>query len=60
MAKQLKVTLKKSLIGRTANQKKNIEALGLNNIGQSVVKNDTPLIRGMITKMNFMLEVEEI
>lgn len=60
MAKQLKVTLKKSLIGRTANQKKNIEALGLKKIGQSVVKNDTPQIRGMITKMNFMLEVEEI
>lgn len=60
MAKQLKVTLKKSLIGRTANQKKNIEALGLKKIGQSVIKNDTPQIRGMITKMNFMLEVEEI
>ena len=60
MAKQLKVTLKKSLIGRTANQKNNIEALGLKKIGQSVVKNDTPQIRGMITKMNFMLEVEEI
>ncbi len=60
MAKQLKVTLKKSLIGRTANQKKNIEALGLKKIGQSVIKNDTPQVRGMITKMNFMLEVEEI
>lgn len=60
MAKQLKVTLKKSLIGRTDNQRKNIEALGLRKIGQSVVKNDTPQIRGIINKMNFMLEVEEI
>lgn len=60
MAKQLKVTLKKSLIGRTANQRKNIEALGLRKIGQCVVKDDTPQIRGMINKMNFMLEVEEI
>ena len=59
-AKQIKITLSKSLIGRTEIQKRNIEALGLRKIGQSVIKNDTPQMRGIIHKMGFMLEVEEI
>lgn len=58
--KKLKVTLKKSKIGRNPNQRKNIEALGLKKIGQSVVHNDTPAIRGIINKMDFMLDVEEV
>ncbi len=60
MAKQIKVTLKRSTIGRNQNQRKNIEALGLKKIGHSVVHNDTPQIRGMIRKTAFMLEVEEV
>ena len=37
MAKQLKITLKKSIIGRNQRQRKTIEALGLKKIGQTVV-----------------------
>ena len=59
MAKQLKITLKKSIIGRNQRQRKTIEALGLKKIGQTVVHDDTPQIRGMIHKTDFMLEVEE-
>lgn len=58
--KQLKITLKKSLIGRNEKQRKNIEALGLRKIGQSVVKQDNPQMRGICRKMDFMLDVEEI
>ena len=58
--KQLKITLEKSLIGRSEAQKKVVESLGLNKIGKSVIKNDTPQIRGMINKIDFMLKVEEI
>lgn len=58
--KQLKITLNKSLIGRTEKQKKNIEALGLRKIGQTVVKEDNPQMRGICSKMGFMLDVEEI
>lgn len=58
--KQLKVTLNKSLIGRTQGQKDTVKALGLAKIGQSVVKNDNPQIRGMIKKIDFMLTVEEV
>lgn len=60
MAKQLKITLKKSLIGRNERQRATIEALGLKKIGQTVVKNDNSAVRGMIHKTDFMLDVEEI
>nr|WP_207734406.1 MULTISPECIES: 50S ribosomal protein L30 [Anaerofustis] len=58
--KQLKITLKKSLIGRNEKQRRSIEALGLRKIGQSVVKQDNPQMRGICQKMDFMLDVEEI
>ena len=60
MAKQLKITLKKSIIGRNQRQRKTIGALGLKKIGQTVVHDDTPQIRGMIHKTDFMLDVEEV
>ena len=60
MAKQLNITLKKSIIGRNQRQRKTIEALGLKKIGQTVVHDDTPQIRGMIHKTDFMLDVEEV
>ena len=60
MAKQLKITLKKSIIGRNQRQRKTIEALSLKKIGQTVVHDDTPQIRGMIHKTDFMLDVEEV
>ncbi|MDO4288229.1 MAG: 50S ribosomal protein L30 [Eubacterium sp.] len=59
MAKQLKITLKKSIIGRNQRQRATIQALGLKKVGQTVVHDDTPQIRGMIHKTDFMLEVEE-
>ena len=58
--KQSKITLKKSLIGRNEKQRRSIEALGLRKIGQSVVKQDNPQMRGICQKMDFMLDVEEI
>lgn len=60
MAQQLKITLKKSLIGRNARQRATVEALGFKKIGQTVVKDDNPAIRGMIHKVDFMLDVEEL
>lgn len=60
MAKKLEITLKKSLIGRNQKQRDNIKALGLKKIGQTVVHDDTPIIRGMIKKTDFMLDVKEV
>ncbi len=56
----LQITLVKSMICKNKEQKKIVEALGLNKIGQSVVMADTPATRGIIQKIGFMLKVEEI
>ncbi|NLK65526.1 MAG: 50S ribosomal protein L30 [Tissierellia bacterium] len=55
----IKIKQIKSLIGRTPNQIKNMKALGLKKIGHVVEKEDTPQIRGMIKKVDFMVEVIE-
>jgi large subunit ribosomal protein L30 len=60
MAKKLEIKLKKSMIGRNKRQCATIEALGLKKIGQTVTHNDTPQIRGMIHRTEFMLEVKEV
>lgn len=56
----LKIKLKRSKIGRKKDQIATIEALGLKKIGQTVIKEDTPQIRGMVKKVDFMLDVEEV
>lgn len=58
MAK-IKIKLVRSVIGTPENHRKNVEALGLKKIGQIVEKEDTPQIRGMINKVNHLVEVIE-
>jgi large subunit ribosomal protein L30 len=60
MAGKLKITLKKSRIGRTPNQRQVLDGLGLKRRHQVVEREDTPSIRGMINKIAFMLDVQEI
>jgi large subunit ribosomal protein L30 len=60
MAGRLKVTLKKSTIGRKKNHIATVHALGLKKIRDTVEHNDNPEIRGMVTKVNYLLDVEEI
>jgi large subunit ribosomal protein L30 len=60
MAKQLQITLKRSLIGRPETQKVTVNTLGLRKLNQIVVHNDTPAIRGMINKVNHLVEVKEL
>jgi len=57
---KVKVTLLKSLIGRSRNQRTVVRTLGLKKPGNSVIHNDTPQIRGMIAKVSHLLKVEEI
>lgn len=59
MAK-LKITYKKSAIGYAQDQKDTVAALGLKKLGTSVVHDDTPAIRGMIHKVQHLVEVEEL
>jgi len=58
-AKQLKVTLKRSLNKRLAAHRACVAGLGLRRIGHSVMVSDTPEIRGMISKVAYMVAVED-
>ena len=53
----IKIKLVRSPIGRPEPHKRTIEALGLRKIGQIVEKKDTPQIRGMIKKVEHMVEI---
>ncbi len=57
--KKIKITQIRSTIERPERQKRTIEALGLGRIRKSVVKTDTPQIRGMIAKVQHLVRVEE-
>jgi large subunit ribosomal protein L30 len=56
----LKVTLKKSLIKSTKSQIDTVHGLGLKKMHQSRILQDTPAIRGMITKVNHLVEWTEV
>jgi large subunit ribosomal protein L30 len=57
--KTVKVTQKGSPIGRTQDQLATLIGLGLNKRHRSRVLEDTPSVRGMITKVRHLIEVEE-
>jgi large subunit ribosomal protein L30 len=59
-SKQVKVTLMKSFNRRQAAHKACVLGLGLKKIRQSVVVEDTPCNRGMINKVIYLLNVEEV
>ncbi|HEX2788673.1 MAG TPA: 50S ribosomal protein L30 [Ignavibacteria bacterium] len=56
----LKITQIRSAIDRPKDQKATIEALGIRKLNNSVIKKDTPQIRGMIRKVNHLVKVEEV
>ncbi len=58
-AKNIKVTLLKSTIGRKPGHAQCLAGLGLRNRHQSVVVADTPENRGMVNKVAYMVRVEE-
>ncbi len=60
MPGQLKITLKRSVIGRVPKHRKTVKALGLRKRGRSVIHDDKPQIRGMIRQIDFMVDVEEV
>jgi large subunit ribosomal protein L30 len=60
MAKKIKITQTRSIIDQIEPQKRTIKALGLGRPNYSVVKNDTPQIRGMIRKVVHLVSVEEV
>jgi large subunit ribosomal protein L30 len=59
MAKQLKVTLKRSFYGRKPGHKECVRGLGIRKMHQTVTVADTPANRGMINKVHYLVEVSE-
>jgi len=60
MSGQLKITLRRSGIGCMPRQREVLRGLGLRRIGASVLRPDSPAIRGMVTKVSHLVEVEAI
>jgi len=58
MSGQVTIKLLRSKIGCTPNQKATLEALGLHKIRQEKTHPDTPTVRGMIYKVNHLVEVK--
>lgn len=59
MAK-IKITQVKSAIDRPERQKLTLQALGLNKLNATKEVEATPQILGMITKVNHLIQVEEV
>lgn len=56
---QIQITLIKSPIGYSKRQKDTVQALGLRRVHQTVTKDDTPEIQGMLNKVSHLVKVEE-
>lgn len=54
----VKVTLVKSVIGRLESHRATVKGLGIRRMHQTVELEDTPAVRGMINKVNYLLKVE--
>ena len=59
-AKKVKITLVKSTAGCLEKQIRTVEALGLKKIRQSVVREDSDALRGMIFVVKHLVEVAEV
>ncbi|WP_084102317.1 50S ribosomal protein L30 [Demequina sp. NBRC 110051] len=57
---RLKVQQKKSTIGIKPQHRETLRSLGLKRIGDIVVKEDRPEIRGMVKAVNHLVSVEEV
>ena len=56
----LKITQIKSRIGSTAQQCKNLDALGLHRINHTVTHSDSAIILGMLNKVKHLVKVEVV
>lgn len=57
---QIQVTQKRSVIGIKPQHRETLRSLGLKRIGDTVVKEDRPEIRGMVVAVRHLVTVEEV
>ena len=55
----MKITLTRSLIGVPKDQRSTVYALGLRKTGDNREVKDTPGVRGMVSKVSYLLSIEE-
>ncbi|HUV94500.1 MAG TPA: 50S ribosomal protein L30 [Anaerolineae bacterium] len=60
MSSKLRIKYVKSAIGYSGRQKRTIAALGLRRLGDIVEQRDCPAIRGMIRRVQHLVQVEEV
>ena len=60
MAIQLKVTQVRSAIGQSKRQQGTLRGLGLRRIGHTVIRQDSPEIRGMVRTVSHLVTWEEV
>lgn len=60
MSGKLQITLVKSMIGRPEKHRKVLRGLGLKKMNRSVVRQDTPEIRGMVNTVSHLVKAEEV
>ncbi len=58
--KQLKVTLVRSTIGTKQSHRDTVRGLGLRRVNSTKVLGDTPEVRGMIRKVDYLVTVSEV
>lgn len=57
--KSIRITLVRSAIGYTKDQKATVKALGLRRMHQTIEHKDTPALRGMLNKIIHLIKIEE-
>ena len=57
---KVKITYTKSAIGYNQKQKDTLRALGLRRLGDSIERERTPAINGMIVKVSHLVKVEDV
>lgn len=60
MSGKIQIKLVKSLCGRRPEHKVIASVLGLKKMNQVVCHQDIPSIRGMVNKISYLLQVEEL
>jgi len=60
VTRKLKITLKKSVIGRPSKQRDILKGMGLMKINKVVTLKDSPEIRGMVNKVSHLVLCEEV
>jgi large subunit ribosomal protein L30 len=57
---RIRITWTRSAIHRQEKQKRIVAALGLHRLNESVIHDDSPTIRGMVTKISHLVKVESV